>query len=48
MQALTAFLIRHSGWLTAHSAAGDASRELSEVTRLGRHVSPPRKTSAAW
>ncbi|CAM5583050.1 hypothetical protein ACFY8X_36055 [Streptomyces tanashiensis] len=41
VEALTAFLIRHSGWLTAHSAAGDASRELSEVTRRAARVATP-------
>ncbi|WP_411074510.1 hypothetical protein [Streptomyces sp. cmx-4-7] len=41
VEGLTAFLIRHAGWLTAHSAAGDASRELSGVTRRAALVATP-------
>ncbi|WP_406063372.1 hypothetical protein OG462_33240 [Streptomyces sp. NBC_01077] len=41
VEALTAFLIRHAGWLTAHSAAGDASRELSEATRRAARAADP-------
>ncbi|MFF9024892.1 hypothetical protein [Streptomyces eurythermus] len=41
VEALTAFLIRHAAWLSAHTAAGDASRELSRVTRRAARVADP-------
>ncbi|BBC30338.1 hypothetical protein SGFS_016320 [Streptomyces graminofaciens] len=41
VETLAAFLLRHAGWLTACSAAGDASREVERLTRRAAQVSDP-------
>ncbi|MGW7022527.1 hypothetical protein [Streptomyces decoyicus] len=38
VDALAAFLVRHIGWLTAHSAAGSASVEVAQLVRAARRA----------
>ncbi|MFJ6721891.1 hypothetical protein [Streptomyces sp. NPDC091259] len=39
--ALTAFLLRHTDWLAAHSAAAEASEETARLVRAGRRAAFP-------
>ncbi|MFD3961453.1 MULTISPECIES: hypothetical protein [Streptomyces] len=41
VEALAAFLVRHWGWLASHSAAGDASHELSATARRAARAADP-------
>lgn len=41
VDALAAFLIRHSDWLCTHSTAGDASREVARLTRRAQNAVDP-------
>ncbi|MFG2296245.1 hypothetical protein [Streptomyces sp. NPDC048603] len=41
---LTAFLLRHSQWLLAHTAAPEASEEVARLVRQGRRVAFPDPT----
>jgi hypothetical protein len=38
---LVSFLIRHSGWLAAHPAAGDFAEEIAALVRSARRIAGP-------
>ncbi len=41
VEGLTAFLLRHAGWLITHGAVRDASHEIARLTRRAARVSEP-------